>query len=285
MGGGACEVHRWPMGDWFRATPIWLLGLLLLVATLACAIAASRFNRWYAKKSTPSLTDAQEGYVVTSVYALLGLLVAFTFNVAVERYQARRQLVIEDANAIQSLYLKAQLLDEPHRSRFSELMIRYAENHLQLAQARNDDADARQLVAQDNVLIRDIWTATIPAFQSIKTIDFSTSFVDAANDLVKVDNNRKTARQLQIPTTIIVVLILYSLVAAAVLGAAMKTRKGEQISFGLLILNVLALMLVVDINRPVDGTIHESQEPMERTLAQMKANPPAVYQRLAQPPR
>jgi hypothetical protein len=40
----------------------------------------------------------------------------------------------------------------------------------------------------------------------------------------------------------------------------------------LLALNVLALMLMVDINRPVEGTIHESQEPMQRMLLRLKAN-------------
>ena len=272
------------MGEWFRTIPIWLLGLLLLAAMIGCAFAGAGFSRWFWERSGDAkLTEAQEGYVVTSVYALLALLVGFTFSVAVERYQVRRELVVDDASAIEAVYLKAQLLGEPHRSRFSSLLVRYAENHLELAQARRDDPIARSLIAQDDAFRRDIWTAAVPAFQSVKTLDFSTSFVDSVNELLRLDAERKAARRAQIPTTVIVLLLFYSLVAAAVFGAVMTRRKGQQISAALFALNVLALMLVTDLNRPVEGTIHEPQEPMERMIARLKANPPPVYQRLALP--
>ena len=111
-------------------------------------------------------------------------------------------------------------------------------------------------------------------------IDFSSSFVDAIADLIRIDAERKAMRRSQIPTTILAALALYTLVAAAVLGGVMRSRKGRQFNLVVLALNVFALMLVTDINRPVQGTIREPQEPMERMLARLKANPPAVYQRL-----
>jgi hypothetical protein len=101
---------------------------------------------------------------------------------------------------------------------------------------------------------------------------------------MNIDSERHAARRAEIPTTILVLLIFYSLVAAAVLGAVLRSRKGQQISAALIGLNVLALMLVADINRPVEGSIHESQEPMERMLARLKASPPSVFQRLAATP-
>lgn len=273
------------MGEWFRSAPIWLLGLILFLCTAGLALAGARFSTWLSDRPGHwgKLTEAQEGYVVATVYTLLGLLIGFTFALAVERFEARRQLVVDDANAIEELYLRAQLLTEPHRSRFSNLLIRYAQNHVQLAQTHRDDAAAAKLIAEDQQLLRDLWTATVPAFQSIRTIDFSSSFVDSVNQVVKADADRKAARRAQIPTTVIAMLILYSLIAAALLGAVMKGRKGEVASIIMLGLSVLALMLIVDINRPVSGTIHESQEPMERMLTRLKANPPAVYQRLALP--
>ena len=79
-------------------------------------------------------------------------------------------------------------------------------------------------------------------------------------------------------------VLLCFFVAAAVLGGVMKTRKGRQFNLVLLGLNILALMLVADINRPVGGTIREPQEPMERMLARLKASPPEVYQRLVERP-
>lgn len=269
------------MGEWFRTTPIWMLGLLLFGATAASAYGGSALSSWVSRyRYEGELTEAQQGYVVSSIFALFALLVAFTFGLAVDRYQTRRLLVVQEATAIETAYLKAQLLDEPHRSRFANLLIRYSENQLAIAQILHVDPTARKLLAEDDALVRDLWTATVPAFQSVKTIDFSSSFVDAIADLVRIDAERKAMRRSQIPTTIIAALVLYTLVAAAVLGGVMKTRKGRHFNLVLLALNILALMLVTDINRPVQGTIREPQEPMERMLARLKANPPAVYQRL-----
>jgi hypothetical protein len=255
------------------------------LCTAGLALAGARVSSWLSDKPGHwgKLTEAQEGYVVGTVYTLLGLLIGFTFAMAVERFETRRQLVVEDADSIEQLYLRAQLLDEPHRSRFSNLLVRYTQNHIQLAQTHRDNAAASKLIAEDQQLLRDLWTATVPAFQSIRTIDFSSSFVDSVNQVVKADADRKAARRAQIPSTVIAMLILYSLIAAALLGAVMRGRKGEVASIIMLALSVLALMLIVDINRPVSGTIHESQEPMKRMLMRLQANPPAVYQRLALP--
>lgn len=155
------------MGDWVRTSPIWLLGFLLFIATLACALAGSSVNRWYTKRfgGKDRLSETQVGYVVSIVYALLGLLLGFTFQVAIERFDLRRQLVLRDANAIEILYLKVQLLDEPHRSRLSGLLVSYATNHLELAQARRGDPNAGKLLAQDDRLLRELWTMVIPAWK------------------------------------------------------------------------------------------------------------------------
>jgi hypothetical protein len=263
------------VGDWLRSSPIWLLGGLLFVATIVSAYSGAAISRWLSqlRGEGGDLSESQQGYVVSSIFALLALLVAFTFGLSVDRFQTRRELVVQEANAIEAVYLKAQLLDEPHRSRFANLLVRYTENRLALAKLRRDHATAQQLLTKDDVLLRNIWAATIPAFQSVKTLDYSSSFVEAVTDLVKVDAERKSLRRSQIPTTILVALFFYTFIAAAVLGGVMKTRKGRQLSIVLLGLNILALMLVADINRPVEGTIRESQEPMERLFAKLVANP------------
>jgi hypothetical protein len=272
------------MVEWLRSAPIWLLGLLLFLASIASAYAGTALGHWIGKLRGEGgeLSETQQGYVVSSIFALLALLVAFTFGLAVDRYQARRLLVVQEATAIEAVYLKAQILDEPHRSRFSSLLIRYTEGQLALAKARHDDANAQKLLSEDDANLRDIWASTVAAFQSVKTLDFSSSFVDSVNELVKTDAERKAARRSQIPTTILMALFFYTLVAAAVLGGIMKTRKGRQFNLVLLALNILALMLITDINRPVEGTIREPQAPMEQMLARLKANPPAVYQRFVQ---
>lgn len=273
------------LGDWLSRTPIWLLGLWLFLATIAAALAGGRFSAWLARREPGwgKLTDSQEGYVITTVYTLLGLLVGFTFSLAIDRYQDRRQLVTAHATAIEQVYLQAQLLGQPHRTRFSNLLVRYAETQLEIARMRYDSPEAERLLADDSAQERDLWTITVPAFESIKSTDFSSTFIQSVNDLLRIDAERSAARRAEIPRPVLGLLILYSIVAAALLGAVMKSRKGYVVSIFLLGLSTLALVLITDLNRPVEGTIREPQEPMERMLARLKANPPAVYQRLMPP--
>lgn len=267
------------IGEWFQTAPIWLLGLLLFAATVGSALAGSALNHWYKRRfgGREKLSESQSGYVISMVYALLSLLIGFTFQLAAERFEVRRQLVREDAAAIEGLYLEAQLLNEPHRSKLSSLLVSYGENHLALAQLRRDDSNAAKLLRQDDLLVRDLWATMIPAFESIKDLDVSTSLVESTKEVVRIDAARRAARDSPIPMTITFGLIFYSLVAAAGLGAVMKSRKGQFVSVLLLGLSTMALMLISDFNRPVDGTIHESQNAMRRMLLLLHSNPPAAY--------
>lgn len=269
------------MTEWFRAMPIWLFGLLLLIATGLCAVLGAWARDWFAKRPEDwgRLSQTQQGYVITNVYTLLGLLIGFTFSFAIDRYEVRTQLVVQDAKAIGTLYLESQMLPEPHRSQMSALLIRYAQNHLELGQTHRNDVGAARLLVADDLLQRELWTTVIPAFQSVRTIDFSSVFVQSAVELGNVDIERRALRRAAIPTTIVAVLLFYSLVAAGVLGAVMKSRKGQQVSIALMLLYVIALMLVTDLNRPVEGTIRESQGPMRQLLTDLRANPPSAYQK------
>ena len=74
----------------------------------------------------------QESYLVGSMLGLLALLLAFSFSMALDRYEERRHLVIQEANAIGTAYLRTQLLDEPHRARLSGLLVDYTDNRIAL---------------------------------------------------------------------------------------------------------------------------------------------------------
>ena len=77
-----------------------------------------------------------EGYVVSAVLALMGLLLGFTFALSVDRFETRRALVLQEANAIGTAYLRSQALTEPHRSRMSKALVDYTNNRIALEAVR-----------------------------------------------------------------------------------------------------------------------------------------------------
>ena len=272
------------MVDWLFQISILMLSLIVLAIMAAASILGRTLNRRDALAEAAGGTqrnETQEGYVVGAVLTLLALLVSFTFAMAIDRFETRRALVLEDAEAIETLYLRAQLLDEPHRSRFSNLLVRYTENRIPLAEVHGGEGE--RLLAVNDRLITDLWTATVPAFNTIRGIDFSSSFVDSVNRVIEMDAARKAARTAKIPPAIFAILLLYAFVTAFMLGYVITGRRTRIAGGIVLILFSVWLLLLADINRPVTGFIRESQAPMERLRATMQANPPEVFDRLRAP--
>lgn len=122
------------IADWLNNAPILALGAILLVA-LFVAACLGRALRPQASKDGSSKDDNGEGYSVSAILGLLALLTGFTFSLTIERFETRRQLVLEHANAIGTAYLRIQLLPDPHRARLSGLINEYTGNIIALANA------------------------------------------------------------------------------------------------------------------------------------------------------
>jgi hypothetical protein len=267
--------------SWLADAPmLWVGGSMFAAMTLSAWIGYAVRRRQGDVDS--SVSDGQEGYVVSAVLGLLALLMGFTFSLAVDRFETRRTLVLREANAIGTTYLRAQLLPEPHRSRVSGLLVRYTDNRLALAKASRE-AQGYELLRRNDALVTDLWTATVAAFPLIKDLDFSSTFVQSMNDLIDLDAARKAARNASVPTEVFAVLFCYLAVTAAVLGYVMRGLRGRLSAAFLLCLLTISLMLIVDIDRPLGGGVTEGQGPMERLKKSLAAQPPAVFDRWTTP--
>lgn len=252
--------------------------LLVLGPVVLGLMALAAFCAGLLRKRFPSLgEEGQEGYVVSAVLGLLALLMGFTLSMAVDRFDARRVLVLEEANAIGTTYLRTQLLEQPHRARISNLLLAYTDNRIVLAHAR--PKDVAPLLAINDRLITDLWTATAAAFPTIKGLDFSSAYLDSMNAVIDLDASRKTARQARVPTEVFAVLVGYLIMTAGVLGYVLVGARGRAAAGFMLILLAAALLLIIDIDRPVLGGIREGQGPMEALRASLRATPAATYDR------
>jgi hypothetical protein len=246
---------------WLNDASLLTLGTLLLVCMMAAGLAGYASRR-YNDRSDPA-SDTEKRFDGGESYT--------------ERFEARRLLVMEETNAIGTAYLRAQLLDEPHRARLSQLLIVYTENKIALAKAKPRTGWA--LLAVDDRLLTDIWAATAAAFDSIKHLDFSSAFVGSINRMIDLDATRRAARQTQVPTVVFAVLLIYMVVTAGVLGYVLSASRGRYAAGLLLLLLTMSLMLIIDIDRPTTGGINESQRPMEQLLKSLKSQPVTAYDR------
>lgn len=267
---------------WLNTTPLWLLGAGLLAAL----IAAARLGRLARERDRRKHTDEEtrsEGYSVSAILGLLALLTGFTFSLAIQRFEDRRQLVLEHANAVGTAYLRVQLLPEPHRARLSGLILDYADNIIALGAAPPDRT--APLLAKDDAILTSLWAATAAAYDSIKQLGLTVPFLGAMNNLIDLDGARRAARLAHVPPLVFAVLLVYLIGTAGVLGYVMKSRHGHMAAGFLLALLTLSQLLILDIERPTTGSALESQEPMENLLSSLRHQPPAVFDRWREPAR
>lgn len=276
-------MERTGFENWLLQTPIWVIGLVLFAGMALTGSAGWMARQRRERKRDPEdeAEETHEGYLISAVLGLLALLMGFTFSLAIDRFDTRRQAVLTEANAIGTTYLRAQLLDEPHRTRITELLKEYVDNRLVLAKAMPGRNGA--LLQRNDQLITDLWTATVAAFPSIRPYDFSSSFLETMNAMIDMDTSRKAARRAHVPAAVFGLLFVYQFMSAGALGYVLPQGTRGKLSAALVFLLFgLALLLVLDIDRPGDGRIRESQLPMELLQQSMK-QPNAVYDRFNAP--
>lgn len=263
------------------ATGIVTLAVLLVAAVIGQFIrrAQARRTRDEDRESDPSV--AQEGYLLSSALGLLGLLLAFTFSMVINRYETRRELVTKEANAIGTSYLRAQMLDEPHRSRLSGLLLAYTENRIKLATA---DDQAIYMPTNDR-LLTEIWAAVSAARESALAHGLTTPLLQTYNEVIDLDTERKLAWELRVPSEVLLLLLVFLAVTAGVVGHQVDGPRGKRAALVLFVLLALSITVIADINRPMSGRARESQKAMEMLLASLKGQPPRVFDQFkAAPP-
>lgn len=241
----------------------------LLIAALLFGACETGF-RLGGRKNGAEKTD--QGHVLSAMLALLGLLVGFTFSIAVGRHELRRSLVVEEANAIGTEYLRTQMVPEPFRARLADALRRYTDARLALAAAgENETAIARANALADS-LQQQMWATTVEAVPVVQPAAISSLLTAGMNTVIDAASSRRAALEARLPSIAFGSLVLYAAVAASMLGFASgsgrnRSRVGAMI---LLMLLTLALGLILDLDRPRRGTIKVSQQPLMDLRASMK---------------
>lgn len=253
--------------------PQWLATLLLAIVLISATEAAFRLAR-RAFHVRPDLNTDKEssgaGIMLSGALALLGLLIGFTFSMASDRFDARRGMVNEEANAISTAYLRSRLTVGPDRSTLPTQWANYAETRLELARHRDVETEVR-LLDRAGSLQHAIWAA-VQRETAVARDDITASLVDATNNAFDIAGSRRTAVEARIPGGVIWTVIVYAVVASVLLGYALAfDRRRFFMSSVLLTLVGMSIGLIIDLDRPQSGMVRVSQAPMERTVADIRA--------------
>ncbi len=203
-----------------------------------------------------------------AVLGMLALLLGFSFAMAVSRYDARRQLEVEEANDIGTTWLRTTLLAEPVRTQMRGLLLQYVDARMEFSLATAGEPlrrSAERAVGIQNAM----WSlASIAANERRDSMNYL--FVSALNDTIDVSEKRRAALESRIPGEAWGMLLFIGMTASLLSGLAMPSRS----MLLLVILPVVmacALTLILDLDAPRHGWIHVPQKSMQRVQQQIHA--------------
>ncbi|MGH7676641.1 MAG: DUF4239 domain-containing protein [Gemmatimonadales bacterium] len=233
--------------------------LLLIAALLGGTLLCLEIGRRVALARPPRSAGGgpETGAVEAAMFALLGLLIAFTFSGAAQRFDARRHLIVEEANAIGTAYLRLDLLPGPAQPALRDLFRRYVDTRLAVYRALPDLDAARAELGRAAALQGEIWTQAVAAAQGAPTTAPAMLLLPALNAMIDITTTRTMATRMHVPSLVFVLLGVLALVCAFLAGYGMAASPSRSWVHSLTFALVLtaAIYVIVDFEYPRLGLL------------------------------
>jgi hypothetical protein len=241
---------------------MWLIPFLFFAAMLAACEWGFRLGRRAERRAAEKGTS-QLSVVESGILALLALMLGFTMLMAVTRFEARRQLVLEEANAIGTSYLRAQLLPPPESTDIANLVRQYLEARIQYANV-SDDLDRTKARREEALRLQnEIWTRVVACAQKDPSPVRAGLLLQSLNQAIDLESARWAAFQNHVPAIVIYVNGVLGLLAAILVGYAFGIEGRRQIFLTCVLALAITVVLavIVELDQPRRGFIRVSQQP------------------------
>ena len=239
--------------------PLWALFAITIVLVLLAVEAGFWLGKWRQRRAEHE-KETPVGAIVGAILGLLAFMLAFTFGMAASRFETRRELVLEEANAIGTTYLRAALLPEPHRTEIRTMLREYVDLRLEAVQPETIMA----ALARSEELQGRLWEQAVSVAEKSPT-PITGLFIQSLNDVIDLHAKRVTmgARN-RIPFTIWAALYFTAIFTMAGVGyySGLTCTTRTLATLALVLTFSGILWLIADLDRPQQGLLRVSQQAM-----------------------
>jgi hypothetical protein len=195
------------------------------------------------------------GAVEGAAFGLMGLLLAFTFSGAASRFNERRQLIIDGANAIGTAYLRLDLLPPEPRHELQERFRRYVDARLAIYRGVPDSVRVAAALAHVAALQADIWQRSVAAVEAAPVPTLAGQLLPAAGKMFDLSTTRLALTKIHPPAIVYALLGVVSLLCALLGGYAMGASPARNWlhMVGLAAILSVTVYVIVDLEYPRFG--------------------------------
>ena len=239
------------------------LGILLFLAI------GRWIGRWAIARSGTQAPSV--GSLEAAVFGLLGLMIAFTFSGALNRFDNRRVQVVDEVNAIGTAWYRVDLLPAPAQPRMRELMRSYVDARIATYKKLPDIAAAQREAVQSQRLQKEIWAHAIAATRTAEARPSTEILVmTALNQMFDLASTRIAATLIHPPTIIYAMLIGLALASALLAGYQAATEADPMHRFGFAFIIALTIYVILDIEYPRLGFVRI--DPIDQLMVNQRAS-------------
>ena len=235
------------------------IGLLVCGLLLGVVLLLEVGRRIALRQKSQHGEAASDGFSALdgAIFGLLGLLIAFTFSGAASRFDARRHLIVEEANAIGTAYLRLDTLPADTQPALRESFRRYMDARLDVYRKLPDLAASREALARAAELQGEIWRQAVAGCRASPMPQVMSVVLPALNDMIDITTTRSMAAQMHPPTIIFVMLFGLVLIGSLLAGYGMAKGKARSWLHMLALAATMALSIyvILDLEFPRLGLI------------------------------
>lgn len=208
--------------------------------------------------------QSQIGTLQGALLGLLGLLLGFTFAMAVGHFDARKQLVQDEANGICMVWLRAALLSDEARDSIRPVLQDYVQARLEWAKADLDSEEFEQQLMRSEGKQVVMWQTAVSELKNNDSAAVEL-FAESLNDMIDLNSKRKASVKNHVPGPVWLLLAVVSSTVCWTTGYATALAGAGRHALPMAVLPVLlaiVITIIADLDNPRRGLLHVSQQSM-----------------------
>lgn len=252
-----------------NSLPIWCIFIILMGFLPICiGIGYALANYCSHLVGDYAISDTIPG----SLLGINALLIGFTFSMAVDRFEQRRDLLVQEANSIGTTYLRTQTLPAQQAKESQKLIYQYLAKKVEFGKTDDLHPDLNPQVKEMERIQGELWKLAQSTLKQNRG-PVEALYLNSLNETIDLHTTRIQAIENQLPPPVLA-LLLSSLGFALVSLGFVEAIKKRKTLFWLITLTMMfttVIALVLDLDRPRRGFIQIDQAPMEKLYHQVRA--------------
>jgi hypothetical protein len=236
--------------------PAALIAAIIFLLMLFLNWLGFTFRKRQIKRNIDEVPDGL-GPLETSLLGLMALMLAFTFAMAASKFEARRQVIVDEANNIGTAILRCDLYPDSVRRLFLADFQKYVEARIHYYDAGVDPDKIQAALNETGIYSGRIWKRAAYLSEDLDNRVRSLEMIPALNSMIDIVTTRDAGRVAKVPPIILAVLFVLTVIAGFLAGYSNKGKRRNLILlFGFTAMTTVTLYLIMELDRPRRGIIN-----------------------------